>query len=55
MDDLTEVKEDVATIKETLKWHKWLLVGVLASSALPKVGGPDPTAIAAAFAAHLLG
>lgn len=44
--DLNDVQEDVATIKETLKWHKWLLAALFAAVVSPKVGGPDATTVA---------
>lgn len=44
--DLSDVQEDVATIKETLKWHKWLLAGLFAAVVSPKIGGPDAKDVA---------
>ena len=48
--DLDDVRTDVATIKETLRWHKWLLFAVAAATVSPKLGGPAaPDVIADAF------
>lgn len=40
-DEVGELREDVATIKETLRWHKWLLLGLVAATISPKLGGPS--------------
>lgn len=43
------VLEDVAVIKETLRWHKWLLLGLVAATLSPKVGGPAPADLVASL------
>jgi hypothetical protein len=46
-DELSEVQQDVATIKESLRWHKWLLFALVAVNVSPKLGGPSaPDSIA---------
>jgi hypothetical protein len=54
-DELSEVREDVATIKETLRWHKWLLFGVAAATVSPKLNGPSAPEIVAALLPFLPG
>lgn len=52
-DEIADVREDVATIKETLRWHKWLLLGLLAMTISPKVGGPNAPDVFGALLGYL--
>lgn len=38
--DDSAIREDIATIKETMRWHKWLLFAVVAMHATPILGAP---------------
>lgn len=45
-DHIEALLQDVATIKNEIKWQRWAL-GVLAAAVVsPKLGGPDATEIA---------
>lgn len=42
-----KIEAAVAPVLSELKWHRWLLMALVAAVASPKLGGPDATNVAA--------
>lgn len=48
-DAISEVEKAIVEIRTEIRWHKWLLFGLLAATASPKLGGPQAAQVVASL------
>lgn len=48
-EDVVELKVAIAEVRGEVRWHKWLLFGLLAATASPKLGGPQAAQVVASL------